>query len=203
MARNTEKREKWEIHTVDLNYGERTEKMWKMWNSHYTTWNMAWKLKNVKNETQTLFVRVYGEKHSKREKWKIHISGRVLWRENSKTTKMRCKHSMTWNMARDTQKRKKWDVHTAGPGLGQENWKTGKMRCKHCLTWNMARNTQKRGKWEMHTLGTWNMALNSEKRKKWEIHTIDQDYGKKTEKCGKWYTNTVGPGIWRKKKVTK
>ena len=43
----------------------------------------------------------------KREKFKIHISGRVLWRENSKTTKMRCKHSMTWNMARDTQKRKK------------------------------------------------------------------------------------------------
>ena len=48
----------------------------------------------------------------------------------------------------------------------------------------------------MHTLGTWNMALNSEKRKKSEIHTIDQDYGKKTEKRGKWDTNTIRPGIW-------
>ena len=26
MARNTEKREKWEIHTVDLDYGEKTKK---------------------------------------------------------------------------------------------------------------------------------------------------------------------------------
>jgi len=44
MARNTEKREKWECTLSDLGYGE--------------------KLKNVKNDTQTLDDLEYGEKHS-------------------------------------------------------------------------------------------------------------------------------------------
>ena len=33
--------------------------------------------------------------------------GPGLWREKSKNWKMRHKHSMRWNMARDTEKRKK------------------------------------------------------------------------------------------------
>ena len=40
-----------------------------MINAHYRTWNMARKLKNVINETQTQFDLEYGEKHSKA--WKM------------------------------------------------------------------------------------------------------------------------------------
>jgi hypothetical protein len=34
--------------------------------AHCTTWNMARKLKNEENETQTLFYLEYGEKYSKK-----------------------------------------------------------------------------------------------------------------------------------------
>ena len=52
-----------------------------MRNAHCRNWNMARKLKNVKNEKQTLFELEYGQKHAK-------------------TWKMRNAHSRTWNMAR-------------------------------------------------------------------------------------------------------
>ena len=48
--------------------------------AHCRTWNMARKLKNVENETQTLFDLVHEEKHWKR-------------------CKMRNVHCRTWNMA--------------------------------------------------------------------------------------------------------
>ena len=48
---------------------------------HTVTWNIARKLKNVENETQTLFNLEYGEKHSK------------MW-------KMRNAQGRTWSMAR-------------------------------------------------------------------------------------------------------
>jgi len=36
-----------------------------------------------------------------------------------------------------------------------------------------------------------------------EKYTLQNlDYGEKNEKRGKWDTNTVRPGIWRKKKKT-
>ena len=68
MGSNSEKREKWKMHTV--------------------IWNMARKLKNVENETQTLFNLEYGEKHSK------------MW-------KMRNAHCRTWKMARNSEKHEK------------------------------------------------------------------------------------------------
>ena len=43
------------MYTVGLEYGEKHSKMWKMRNEHCRTWNMARKLKNVKNEAQILF----------------------------------------------------------------------------------------------------------------------------------------------------
>ena len=52
--------------------------------AHYRTWNMARKLKNVENETQTLFDLEYGEKHSK-------------------TLKMRNAHNRTYSMGRKTE----------------------------------------------------------------------------------------------------
>jgi hypothetical protein len=55
--------------------------MRKMKNSHGRTWNMARKLKKLKNETQTMFDLECGKKHSK-------------------TWKMRTAHCRTWSMAR-------------------------------------------------------------------------------------------------------
>ena len=40
----------------------KTEKGGKFWNVRCRTWNMARKLKNKENETQTLFDLEYGEK---------------------------------------------------------------------------------------------------------------------------------------------
>ena len=55
--------------------------MWKMKQKHSFTWNVARKLKNVEDETQTLYDLEYGEK-------------------NCKTWKMRHKNCFTWIMAR-------------------------------------------------------------------------------------------------------
>jgi hypothetical protein len=46
-----------------------TEKLENEKNTHFRTWIMARKLKNVLNETQTVFDMKYGEKHSKM--WKM------------------------------------------------------------------------------------------------------------------------------------
>ena len=45
-----------------LEYGKKHSKTWKMRNPHRRTWNMSRKLKNVENETQTLFDLEYGDK---------------------------------------------------------------------------------------------------------------------------------------------
>ena len=58
-----------------------TLKMWKMTNAHSRTLIMLRKLKNMENETQTLYDLEYGDK-------------------NSKPWKMSNAHCRTWNMAR-------------------------------------------------------------------------------------------------------
>ena len=57
MARNSEKREKWEMHTVGLEFGENIEKTWKMRYTHFKTWNMEekhWKTRKKKKEKHTV-----------------------------------------------------------------------------------------------------------------------------------------------------
>ena len=70
---------------------------------------------------------------------------------------MRHKHSMTWNMARNTEKVGKRERHTVGPALCVENRKSWKMRNTHCRTWNMARNTEKTWKTRNEHCRIWNM----------------------------------------------
>ena len=48
-----------------------------MRNTHCKSWNMARKLKNMENETQTLFDLEYGEKHSKT--WKMRNAQCRTW----------------------------------------------------------------------------------------------------------------------------
>ena len=66
---------------------------------------MARVLKIMENEKHTLYDVKYGKKNNeKREKWEKHTVGPILWRENGNMWKMRHKHCLTWNMARNTEK---------------------------------------------------------------------------------------------------
>jgi len=85
ITRNTEKGEKWEMHTVELGVWQGNWKSWKMRNTHCMMWNMA---RNTE----------------KPEKWEIDILGPGIWRENWKTWKMRHKHCGTSNVVRNTEK---------------------------------------------------------------------------------------------------
>ena len=139
----TEKREKWEMHTVGpgiwrenwksrkmsnthfraWNMARKTEKYGKFRNVHYRTWNMARKLKIMENEKHPLDDLKNDEITKKREKWEMHTERPGIWRENLKSRNMRNTHFRTWNMARKTEK-------------------DGKFRNVHCRTWNMARNVK-------------------------------------------------------------
>ena len=59
---------------------------------------------------------------------------------------MRQKHSMTWNMARQTENVKNKKCKLLDKEYCEKTEKGGKMKHKHCLTCIIARNTQKRGK---------------------------------------------------------
>jgi len=78
---------------------------------------MARNLKNLENETQTLYDLEYGEKHRKTWKMKkkhtvaLGISRKQKNLENEKWT------VETWYMARIAEKRGKWEMHTVGPGI--------------------------------------------------------------------------------------
>ena len=71
-----------------------------------------------------------------------------------KTFKIRNEHSMTWNMAKNTEKRGKWETHTVRPGLSCETLK--KVQNEKCTLFDLeyGKNTEKHGTWEMHTVGS-------------------------------------------------
>ena len=117
VVRNSEIVEKLEIHTFRTGLWQEYWKSWKMRNKNYRTWNMARNseilktekyismiclmakkknLKNVENETQTLYDLEYGKKQ-----WK--------------TWKIRNSHCRTWNMVRKLKKLGKWDTNTVSP----------------------------------------------------------------------------------------
>ena len=50
------------MHTVGPGIWREKCKKWKMKHKHSSTWNVARKLKNEKDETQTLYGMEYGEK---------------------------------------------------------------------------------------------------------------------------------------------
>jgi len=107
MARNTEKRAKWETHTVGpeiwwetveyakyreiqtilLGFDKKHWKTLKMRNAHYRTCNTARKLTNKENEKLTLWDLEYGKILDKWEKWETHMVGYDIWRETVKNIK--------------------------------------------------------------------------------------------------------------------
>ena len=76
-----------------------------MRNAQCRTWKLTRKLKNVENETQTLYDLEYSEKHSK-------------------TWEIRNVHCWTRNMARNNKKLEN-EKHTVGHGVWQKTEKHG------------------------------------------------------------------------------
>ena len=132
----------------DVEYAENTEKSGKR--EMHTVKPGIWleTLTNVENEKCTLYALLYWEKTEKRGKLDTHAVGLGIWRENLKRQKMRHKHDMTWNMARNTEKCEKMK--------------------KKCTVQDLecGENTEKRGRIETHTLGLGLWQINTEKREK-------------------------------------
>ena len=82
----------------------KTEKGGKFRNFHCMTWNMASKLKIMKNEKHSIEDLKNDEITEKREKWEMHTVGRGIWQKNWKSRKMINTHFRTWNKARKTEK---------------------------------------------------------------------------------------------------
>ena len=153
MARNFEKCEIWEIHTVGHGLRHVNWKMWKMWHKHSMTWKIVRKLTNEVMRNSQGRTWNMARNTEKREQWNLH----TVW---------------PGILARNTKKREKWKLHTVGPGIWRETWKTRKMRNAYGRTWNMGRNTEKRGNWETHTVwpGIWQETPKN--LKKWEMPTV-------------------------------
>jgi hypothetical protein len=58
--------------------------------------------KRGNREMITVGPRIWWEKNENGGKWEMHIVGPGIWREHRITWKMRHKHCMTWNMARNS-----------------------------------------------------------------------------------------------------
>jgi hypothetical protein len=137
----TEKREKWEMHTVrprkwrenwksrkmrntqfrTWNMARKTEKGGKFRNVHCRIWNIATHLKIMKNEKHPLDDLKNDEITEKREKWEIYTVGREIWRGKLK-------------------KLENIDMSTVENGIWQERWKSWKMRNIHLTTWKMTKS---------------------------------------------------------------
>jgi hypothetical protein len=130
---------------------------------------------------------------------------------------MRHKHSMTWNMERNTEKLGKWEMHTVKPEIWQENWKKienetktqydlehgekhwkmWKLRNPHCTTWNMAKKL-KNGENETQTLYDLEYGEKPWKLRKIRNALVGPGFNEETKKLGKWESHTVGLGIRKK-----
>ena len=97
----TENHGKWEIHTLGPEIWRGKMKKGGIFrNVHWTSWNMARKLKIMENEKHPLDHLKNDEITAKREKWEMDTVGPGIWRENWKS--------------------RIWEIHT----LGREIWRT-------------------------------------------------------------------------------
>ena len=117
MARNSEKREKLEMHTVGPRLWRENRKTWKMRHKHCMTWNMA-----ISTE--------------KRVKWYTHSVGIGIWQETAKIWKIHTVES--WILARKSTNIENETKTLYDLEYGEKHWKTWKMKIAHCRTWNMA-----------------------------------------------------------------
>ena len=88
------------MHTSGPGIWPETLKNKKMKNAHCRILIVARKLKNVENETQTLYDLEYCKKHLKTWKREMLTVGPGLQQEIRKTWKKRIGHFRSWDMAR-------------------------------------------------------------------------------------------------------
>ena len=100
MLRNTQKRGKWEMHSVGHGIWWENWKSRKMRNTHFRTWNMA--RKTEKAENFGLSAVGHGIWQENWKSWKMRNIQVTTWKmtKHWKTWKMRNAHCRTWNMAR-------------------------------------------------------------------------------------------------------
>jgi hypothetical protein len=143
----TENREKREMHTIDLEYGEKPEN-------------------HVKWEIHALGREISGQTLKKVENLEMSTVGHGIWQENWKSWKMRNIHLTTWKMTKPlknvknekctllyleygeiTENHGKWEIHT----LGSEIWR-GKLKKVENLEMSTVghgiwQDTENYGKW--------------------------------------------------------
>ena len=141
------------MHTVGPGIWREKWKTWKLRNAHCKTWIMVWNSeKRSKLEMNTVWPGIWPKTLKNVENEKRTLSDLDYHVKHWKSFKMRNAHSLTWNMAKNTEKHGPWEMHTVGPGIWKK-WKSWKMSNAHFMTWNMARGTEKLWKWELHTIG--------------------------------------------------
>jgi hypothetical protein len=156
--------------------------MWSMRNTNCRTRTLVAKLKKVENETQTLYILEYCEKHWKTRKMRYthcrtwNMAWKSVIREIFRNTEY-----ITWILARkmknvENKTQTKYDLE-----YGNKHWKPWKMKIAHCRIWNMARQLTNEEKRNSHNT-TWNMARNTEKRVKWETYCRTWNMVRKCEK---------------------
>ena len=172
----TEKREKWEMHTVGpgiwrenwksqnmrnthfrtWNKARKTEKGGKFRIVHCRTWNMPRKLKIMENEKHPLDELKNDEITEKREKREMHTVGPGIWRENWKSQKWEI-HTLGREIRRGKLKKlDNLEMSTVAHGIWQETENHGKWETS---TWLLEkwRNHCKRWKMRNAHCRTWNM----------------------------------------------
>jgi hypothetical protein len=119
MARKLKIKENEKYTLQDVKYGEEKWKRWKI--KKCPLWDMY-----------------YVKKTENHGKWKIHTSGRGVWRGILK-------------------KVDNLEMSTVGHGIWGENWKSWTMRNIHLTTWKMMKSLKK---WKMRNTHcrTWNKA---------------------------------------------
>ena len=79
---------------------------------HCSTWIMVRKVKNLENETQTLYDLECGEKTEKRANWDTNNVSPVIWYETLKNMQIEKYTMEDLEYSEKTEKRGKWDTNT-------------------------------------------------------------------------------------------
>ena len=133
--------------------------------------------------------------------WKLRHKHCMTWniaRNTEKGGKMRNILGRTWNMARvlkimENEKHTLYDVKYGK----KKQWKTWKKRKTHCRTNIMAR---KRKYVKNETQILFDLEYGEKHWKGWKMrnaHCMMWNMASNTEKREKWEKHTVGPGLWR------
>ena len=112
------------MHTVGPGIWREKWKTWKLRNAHCKTWIMVWNSeKRSKLEMNTVWPGIWPKTLKNVENEKRTLSDLDYRVKYWKSFKMWNAHSLTWNMAKNTEKHGKWETHTVTSALWCETVK--------------------------------------------------------------------------------